>query len=139
MLTYLAKVAPIWTNAYAYMVMGRMVYNFTPNASVFKVKAWRFGLIFVLLDVIAFLGQLAGAALASGDHKSTEDIMRGLHIYMGGVGFQQLCIFVFLGLAIRLHKKLRMEAPTLERSRGLLLLYVEYAVVTLITVRIIVS
>lgn len=46
------------------MVMGRMVYNFTPSASVFKVKAWRFGLIFVLLDVFAFLVQLGGAAVA---------------------------------------------------------------------------
>lgn len=61
------QVAPIWTNAYAYMVMGRMVYNFTPTASIFKIKAWRFGLIFVLLDVVAFMIQLGGAAMASGE------------------------------------------------------------------------
>ncbi|KAK5164516.1 uncharacterized protein LTR77_009722 [Saxophila tyrrhenica] len=132
-------VAPIWTNAYAYMVMGRMVYNFTPSASVFKVKAWRFGLIFVLLDILAFLVQVAGAIMASGEKKSTDTIMAGLHIYMGGVGFQQLCIFFFLALAVRFHRRLQREPPSANRSRGLLLLYVEYAVVGLITVRIIVS
>ena len=33
------------------MVMGRMVYNFTTEAKIFGVKAWRFTLYFVLLDV----------------------------------------------------------------------------------------
>jgi hypothetical protein len=42
--------------------MGRIVYNFTTSASVFKVKAWRLGVIFVLLDVIAFFIQIAGLA-----------------------------------------------------------------------------
>lgn len=55
--------------------MGRMVYNFTPSASVFKIKAWRFGLIFVLLDVFAFLVQASGASIASGEDKSNKDIM----------------------------------------------------------------
>ena len=134
----LMMVAPIWTNAYAYMVMGRMVYNYTPSASVFKVKAWRFGLIFVLLDVFAFIVQLAGAAVSSAHSKSNPNLpMLGIHIYMGGIGFQQLCIFLFLALAVRLHLKLRMQLPSPDRSRGLLLLYIEYIVVLLITVRII--
>ena len=33
------------------MVLGRMVYNFTANAKILGVKAWRFGLYFVLLDI----------------------------------------------------------------------------------------
>lgn len=45
------QVAPLLTNAFAYMVMGRMVYNFTTQAKIFGVKAWRFTLCFVLLDV----------------------------------------------------------------------------------------
>lgn len=133
----MTKVAPIFTNAYAYMVAGRMVYNYTPEASVFKVKAWRFGLIFVLLDVVAFLVQAAGAVIASGENKSPDTIMMGIHIYMGGIGFQQLCIFAFLALAVRLHKKMHLQPASPERSRGLILLYIEYAVVGLITIRII--
>lgn len=46
----LILVAPLLTNAFAYMVMGRMVYNFTAQAKIFGVKAWRFTLYFVLLD-----------------------------------------------------------------------------------------
>ena len=45
-----SKVAPLLTNAFAYMVMGRMVYNFTTQAKIFGVKAWRFTLYFMLLD-----------------------------------------------------------------------------------------
>ena len=39
------------------MVLGRMVYNFTSSAKILGVKAWRFGLYFVLLD-IAFVHQI---------------------------------------------------------------------------------
>lgn len=46
----LPKIAPLLTNAFAYMVMGRMVYNFTKQAKIFGVQAWRFTLYFVLLD-----------------------------------------------------------------------------------------
>lgn len=56
---------------------------------------------------------------------------------MGGIGFQQLCIFLFLGLAARLHIHLRQQPPSEERSTAFRLLYVEYAVVGLITGRII--
>lgn len=45
------QVAPLLTNAFAYMVMGRMIYNFTTRAKIFGVKAWRFTLFFVVLDV----------------------------------------------------------------------------------------
>lgn len=130
------EVSPIFTNAYAYMVMGRMVYNFTPSASVFKVKAWRFGLIFVLLDIVAFFVQAAGAIIASQPHKPRMALL-GIHVYMGGIGFQQFCIFLFLGLAVRFHLKLRQQALSHQRSTGFLLLWIEYAVVGLITVRII--
>jgi hypothetical protein len=57
--------------------------------------------------------------------------------WQGGIGFQQLCIFLFLGLAIRFHLKLRQQQSSAERSHGFLLLYTEYVVVGLITVRII--
>ena len=56
---------------------------------------------------------------------------------MGGIGFQQLCIFLFIAIAIRFHLKLRQQLPSHERKTGLVLLYVEYAVVLLITIRII--
>ena len=56
---------------------------------------------------------------------------------MGGIGFQQICILAFLAIAIRLHRRITQQPPSPERSTALRLLYVEYAVVGLITVRII--
>lgn len=119
------------------MVMGRMVYNFTATAKVFGIKAWRFGLYFVLLDILAFIVQLYGAGSASGPHLSTHKVLLGIHIYMGGVGLQQAFIFVFLFLAVRFHRTLRLDPPTARKSSALRLLYVQYVVVTLITIRII--
>ena len=72
----LILVAPLWTNAYVYMVFGRMVYNFTATARLFKIKAWRFGLYFVLLDILAFLIQLFGAVSATGNNVSTSQVLR---------------------------------------------------------------
>ena len=98
---------PLWINAYVYMCMGRMVsrreislplvplltmiqvYNFIPDKRLCRVKAWRFGLLFVLLDITAFLVQLAGASIAagasSGTSANTKTALLGLHVYMGGV------------------------------------------------------
>lgn len=46
------QVSPLLTNAYVYMVMGRLVYNFTTNSKLAGIKAWRFTLYFVLLDIL---------------------------------------------------------------------------------------
>lgn len=48
----LILVAPLWTNAFVYMVMGRMVWNFTGDARVLRMRPWHFGLIFVILDIM---------------------------------------------------------------------------------------
>ncbi|KAL8827466.1 MAG: hypothetical protein Q9170_007006 [Blastenia crenularia] len=128
--------APLWTNAFVYMVMGRMVYNFTSGAKLLGIKAWRFTLYFVLLDILAFIIQAGGASIASGQDKPQHTILLGLHVYMGGVGFQQFFIFVFLYIAFRFHQQVKRERPN-RLSQALILLYTEYAVLVLITIRII--
>lgn len=164
------------------MVMGRMVYNFTSNSKLAGIKAWRFTLYFVLLDILwvmlfrlisqttlrfwrsvnprAFLIQVGGASIASGENVSRERILlgeqysqhiaalpthslflrywhsggKGIHIYMGGIGFQQLFIFVFLWMAIIFHRGLSPVNKS-SKTRGVLsLLNVLYAVLFLITV-----
>lgn len=47
--------APLWTNAFAYMVFGRMVWNYADKGKIWGFKACMFGLVFVLLDILAFL------------------------------------------------------------------------------------
>ena len=133
----LILLAPIWINAYVYMVLGRMVYNYTNNATIFGIKAWRCGLYFVLLDIFAFIVQVSGASMASGDGIPESQIMRGLHIYMGGVGLQQFFILGFIGVAVRFQKQMNLDLPMASKRSPLLLLYILYAALALITVRII--
>ncbi|KAL8658486.1 MAG: hypothetical protein Q9202_007549 [Teloschistes flavicans] len=118
------------------MVMGRMVFNFTSRARLFGIKAWRFTLYFVLLDIIAFIVQAGGAIIASGQDKPRHTVLLGLHIYMGGVGFQEFFVLVFCYIAFRFSQQLKRENPT-RLSQAQLLLYAQYAVLVLITVRIV--
>lgn len=150
----LILVAPLWTNAFVYMVVGRMVWTFLPNHKLGGIKAWRFGMGFVILDILyvfplfsgnerpanklsAFLVQAFGASKASGNNISIATIMQGLHIYMIGVGVQQFFIILFSVLLVRLHMRLRNEAPSSEVVKALRLLYVVYAALLMITIRII--
>ncbi|CAF9916732.1 MAG: hypothetical protein HETSPECPRED_002994 [Heterodermia speciosa] len=133
----LLLVAPLWINAYIYMVFGRMIFNFTSDARLAKIKAWRFGLYFVLLDIFAFLIQLYGAASASKPNLSDDKILRGIHIYMGGIGIQQFFVLVFTFLVAKFHLLLLRQSPSARKSRAVILLAVVYAVILAITVRII--
>lgn len=133
----LLQVAPLLINAYIYMVFGRMIFNFTADARIAKIKAWRFGLYFVLLDVLAFLIQLIGIASAAKPHESKETVLRGVHIYMVGIGIQQAFVFVFTFLVVKFHLLQRQEPPSARKTRGTTLLIVVYLVLVAITVRII--
>ena len=62
------------------------------------------------------------------------DITQGLHIYMGGVGLQELFIIIFGGLAVKLYLDIRREQSGHDRSKALLLLQVVFVALLLITV-----
>lgn len=57
----LILIAPLWTNAFVYMVMGRMVWNFTDDARILRMRPWQFGFIFVTLDIMYASHALSGA------------------------------------------------------------------------------
>ncbi|ESZ92179.1 hypothetical protein SBOR_7436 [Sclerotinia borealis F-4128] len=109
----LILIAPLFTNAFAHMVMGRM--------STFDS------------DMGSFVSS------ASSDDASTKEILQGLHIYMVGVGMQQFSIFVFLLFAFKFHQTLRDQCRrNIHTSRqAWVLLYALYVVIILITIRII--
>lgn len=48
----LILVSPLWINAFVYMIVGRMVYNFIPAQKIAGIPARKFGLYFVLLDIL---------------------------------------------------------------------------------------
>ncbi|KAF5878265.1 putative rta1 domain-containing protein [Botrytis fragariae] len=135
----LILIAPLFTNAFTYMVMGRMIWNYVTDATIWKITAWRFGLYFVILDIVALLIQIYGAASASGDNATSSQILDGLHVYMGGVGIQQFFIFVFLFFAFKFHQTLRDQSRRSCHTprQAWSLLYALYAVILLITIRII--
>ncbi|KAL8996862.1 MAG: hypothetical protein Q9188_006468 [Gyalolechia gomerana] len=78
--------------------------------------------------------QAIGASIASGNDKSEDIVLLGLHVYMGGVGLQQFFVFEFLYIAFRFQQQIKTEI-LVEVSRTLFLLYAQYTVLILITVR----
>ena len=50
--TILILLAPMWVNAFVYMVMGRMIYFFVPDQQIWGVKAIKIAKIFVWLDIL---------------------------------------------------------------------------------------
>ncbi|EPE04416.1 rta1 domain-containing protein [Ophiostoma piceae UAMH 11346] len=134
----LILIAPLWTNAYSYMVFGRLVWNYTPDRKVWGLRAQRFGVIFVMLDIVAFIVQVYGAAAASAKDAATDDVLRSLHIYMAGVGIQLFFLLICFVFGIRLWLMMRTDAIMYPHLRpALMLLYVQFVVLVLIIVRIV--
>lgn len=56
----LILIAPLWINAFDYMVLGRMVHYFLPGCRILGFKPQRMALVFVLLDITYEVSQLTG-------------------------------------------------------------------------------
>ncbi|KIW93834.1 uncharacterized protein Z519_05149 [Cladophialophora bantiana CBS 173.52] len=128
--------APVWTNAFVYMVAGRMIHFLIPDKKVVGISARRLTLIFVMCDILSFLIQSSSSSLMSSDNYSTVKI--GIKVYMAGVGVQEFFIVLFSILAGRfqnLMNRIDLISPSPYPWRRLL--YTLYAALGLITVRII--
>jgi len=130
----LILLAPLWINAFLYVLMSRVVHFFVPEKHVAGISARRLSLCFVLLDITAFLMQAGGGLIINSD--TPRIALMGIHIYMGGIGLQQVFILGFVALVVRFHYKMnRLGGSTgTEWKRPL---YVMYASLNLITIRII--
>ncbi|KAJ8079839.1 hypothetical protein PM082_016664 [Marasmius tenuissimus] len=138
---FLVQLAPLWVNAFVYMVFGRVVHYFIPEKSVAGVSARRMSLVFVLLDLFSFLIQAAGAVLAQsrGDGDDTSNLITiGLRVYQAGIGVQELFILIFLAVAVRCEIKLRAIDHEQYRSTSWRkVLWPIYVALILITIRIV--
>lgn len=137
----LVLLAPMWINAFIYMVMGRMIYFFIPSKAIFGIKGIKIAKIFVWLDVLSFLTQVGGGVMISPGN-GEKSLMMGIHIYMGGIGFQEFCILLFTAIAIKFLVEMRALGATNQildarPDNWRKLLFVLYAVLVLITVRIV--
>ncbi|TPX16968.1 uncharacterized protein E0L32_003530 [Thyridium curvatum] len=129
--------APLWVNAFDYMVLGRMIYYYIPSRSLLGMPEPIIAALFVLLDIVSFVVQLVGGSMA-GPSAPPQDQLRAIHVYMGGIGMQQGFIVLFLFLAIRFHVvmgRAQSKAATPNGWRPLVL--VLYASLAFITIRII--
>ncbi|PKX99666.1 RTA1 domain-containing protein [Aspergillus novofumigatus IBT 16806] len=144
--TILYLLAPLWINAFIYMTLGRLIHFFIPGQRLGGISANRYGLIFVWLDILAFIVQLAGASITTQHEVPTSTTMLGIHIYMGGIGLQELFVLIFGVLAIHLHRRMVQmenygELDHEKTTRGSIswrwLFWALYAALTLITIRII--
>ena len=133
----LVLLAPLWVNAFDYMLFARMVHLFLPTRSVFGIRASTFAMIFVGLDIVSFMIQLVGGFMA-GPNVPEDQLMKGIHIYMGGIGLQEFFIICFLTLVVRFHtivgKTRGKAAGAAWNAGGRRLLYTLYASLGLITV-----
>ncbi|EFW20458.1 hypothetical protein D8B26_003164 [Coccidioides posadasii str. Silveira] len=128
--------SPLWLNAFVYMVLGRMIYFFLPEKRCFGISAKKLTMLFVILDITAFLVQGTGGSMLSGDDPKTVNL--GKYIYMGGIGFQEFFILIFFALAVRFHYKMNyVETIHPPAYRWRPLLYTVYAGLVLITIRVI--
>ncbi|KAL4965744.1 RTA1 domain-containing protein [Aspergillus stella-maris] len=132
---------PLWLNGFVYMVMGRMVHMLLERDRIYNISARRLTLIFVLLDVVAFIVQASSTGPMSSDNPDTAQ--NGVYIMMGGVALQQSFITFFVVLAVRFHYKLllglRSQPDMIKRIIHTVpwrrLLYALYITLILITIR----
>ncbi|KAK6948727.1 hypothetical protein Daesc_010497 [Daldinia eschscholtzii] len=128
--------APLWVNAFDYMVLGRMIYCLVPSRQIFGIPAQAIAAGFVTFDFVAFVIQLVGGSIAS-PMTPAEEQLRAIHIYMGGIGLQQLFIVIFVAFAIGFQLEMRnmktLKAMTTTNSNWRPLLFTLYATLTCIT------
>lgn len=94
------------------MTLGRVIHFFLLEGRSIGLSARHYGIVFVTLNIIAFLVQLGGASVMSNTDVEAKTVLLGLYVYMGGIGTLEFFILCFLRLAIQMHPvMLRMEAP----------------------------
>ncbi|KAI1874995.1 hypothetical protein JX265_003679 [Neoarthrinium moseri] len=126
-------------NAFAYVVLGRMINLFLPSRSLLHIPAPIFAAGFVFLDIISFIVQLVGGVTAS-PTTPQEEKLKAIHIYMGGIGMQQIFIVIFVALTIKFQLEVAKVSEKLDHKqrKGIKLLLVAlYVSLGMITVRII--
>ncbi|KAK5655742.1 hypothetical protein OQA88_5279 [Cercophora sp. LCS_1] len=138
--TLLFLLAPLWINAYVYMIVARLVHFLLPNEHILGMSPRWLAKGFVAADIVSFIIQAAGGAMLA--NNEDHDIARtGQQVYMAGIGVQLFFVVVFgvvTGVFIRRLEQ-RIREGTLVRSMAWVrpLMWVLVGVILLIVVRVI--
>ncbi|KAM5366799.1 hypothetical protein ACJZ2D_010339 [Fusarium nematophilum] len=138
--TLLFLLAPLWINAFAYMIVARLVHFLHPQRSMMGISAQWLAKGFVTGDVICFVIQAAGGAMIA-DQNSEDNAELGRKVYMAGVSVQLALVVTFLVLHAFFHRDL-VQNSRIGKSRARngwtkVLVWVIYIVLVLIMIRII--
>lgn len=122
-----------------------MIHCYIPNHSLLGLKASVIALAFVGLEVGCMVIQAIGVVISS-PGAPTDQLNRGLNLYMIGIGLQEIFNLIFLALVIKFHctmlrlERLEHNSKTFleyEKRTWRRLLYTIYTSLFLLTVRII--
>ncbi|KAL2401273.1 putative lipid transporter atnI [Exophiala dermatitidis] len=131
----LILIAPLWINAFDFVLLGRLVDHCLPDRKLMRIPAKRIAILFICGDIGAFLLQLGGAAITTSTDNKTVNI--GLHVYTAGVALQQCFIFCFLALSIAFRRRLKKECDPEKANGSELVLNTIWVSLALISLRII--
>ncbi|OAP56974.1 hypothetical protein AYL99_09086 [Fonsecaea erecta] len=107
--------APIFVNAFDYMIISRLVRCFLRKTKVFGLGGNIMGKIFVCCDIISFIIQIGGGLMTLS--KKPNSAKTGVHIVTFGVVFQEALIVFFFALTMRLTQKLDWAMPHSQISK----------------------
>lgn len=114
-----------------------MVADLTGSAQLFSVPVKHLSALFILLDIITFAVQSFGIYLAIQTDAAKSSIIRGIHVYMAGIGIQQLFVVLFAVVLRHVHGHLKLALDSARYATVRRLIFILYAALALITLRII--
>ncbi|XWW99349.1 hypothetical protein V2A60_007358 [Cordyceps javanica] len=94
--TLLFLLAPLWINAFVYMIVSRLVYFLDSARQVLRIRATWLAKGFVSADIVCFAVQAVGGALMAGGQDNQKNADLGKKIYMVGCSIQLVCVVVFV-------------------------------------------
>ncbi|KAK3899422.1 protein RTM1 [Staphylotrichum tortipilum] len=104
--------APLWINAFVYMVVARLVHFLLPatEQKACGLSPRWLAKVFVVADAVAFVIQAAGGGMLAGEGGG-ETADMGRKLYMAGIGVQLGFVVAFVGVAavhyLRLERLIR--------------------------------
>ncbi|EGX94800.1 RTA1 domain protein [Cordyceps militaris CM01] len=102
--TLIFLLAPLWINAFVYMVVARLVYFLDAAKRVLRIRATWLAQGFVSADVVCFAVQAVGGALMAGGQNNPKNANLGKTIYMVGCSIQLACVVVFVFVVAAFHR-----------------------------------
>ena len=145
----LILLAPLWINAFDYMVLGRLVHYYLPGHKIGGIRPQRLAVCFVLLDIVYVIFQISvnaahtchssfvvqGAGGSMANPSSSANIQKiGIHVYMAGIGIQEFFVLMFIILTIQAYRKLNRISERDRPTNWRIIFSVLLASLTLITV-----